>query len=124
MHNIKDVHFPECNQSLHDYYFGNLELCHQWMKEHIEQAAALGQKYHIPVGNTEGWGIINWCEHPYLEWDMIKHAGLVSAKLASDAGFSFICSCNFCHPQFPGVWNDLAWHKQITDIIRHGRPRY
>ena len=119
-----DVHFPECNQSLHDYYFGNLELCHQWMKEHIEQAASLSQKYHIPVGNTEGWGIINWCEHPYLEWDMIKHAGLVSAKLASDAGFSFICSCNFCHPQFPGVWNDLAWHKQITEIIRRGKPCY
>ena len=119
-----DVHFKETNATLHEEYLKNEEACNRFMLEHINKIAELGRKYHIPVGNTEGWGIINWREHPYLEWDMIKHAGLVSAKMAADAGYAFICSCNFCHPQFPGLWNDIEWHKKITDIIRQGKPRY
>ena len=55
---------------------------------------------------------------------MIKHAGLVSAKLAADNGYAFICSCNFCHPHFCGIWDDIAWHREITDIIKRGVPRY
>ena len=54
----------------------------------------------------------------------IKHAGLVSAQLAADAGYAFICSCNFCHPQHAGIWNDIEWHKKVTDIIRKGKPIY
>lgn len=119
-----DIHFRECNQTVHDRYFQNEEICNRWMEEHIAQVANLGRKFHIPVGNTEGWGVINWGEHPYLEWDMIKHAGLVSAQLAADYGYSFICSCNFCHPHFTGIWDDLAWHHKITDIIRKGKPQY
>ena len=119
-----DVHFRECNRTVHDRYFGNEEICGKWMEEHIAQASGLAKRYHIPVGNTEGWGIINWGEHPYLEWDVIKHAGIVSAQLAVKYGYSFVCSCNFCHPHFTGIWNDVAWHRRINDIIRKGIPEY
>ena len=119
-----DVNFREANRTLHERYYEKEDECIRWMEEHISQAAELGRKYHIPVGNTEGWGVINWGEHPYLRWDMIKHAGLVSAKLAADNGYAFICSCNFCHPHFCGIWDDIAWHREITDIIKRGVPRY
>lgn len=119
-----DVHFKETNKKLHDLYFNDEEKYNRFMREHINTVAELGRKYRIPVGNTEGWGIVIWREHPYLEWDFIKHAGLVSAKMAVEAGYAFVCSCNFCHPEFPGIWNDVEWHKKITDIIKQGKPVY
>lgn len=119
-----DIHFKEANQKLHEAYFQKEEECKQFMAEHVNRIAELGRKYHIPVGNTEGWGIIMWRDHPYLDWKLIKHAGLVSAQLAADAGYAFICSCNFCHPQHAGIWNDIEWHKKVTDIIRKGKPIY
>ena len=119
-----DVHFAETNRLIHTLYRENEETYNRWMAEHIAQAAALGRKYHIPVGNTEGWGIIMWREHPYLEWDFIKQAGLVSAKLAAEQGYAFICSSNFCQPQFTRLWADVAYHRQVTDLIRRGVPRY
>ena len=119
-----DIHFRECNQTLHDCYFQNEDKYNRWMEERISQESDIAKKYHIPVGNTEGWGVIIWDEHPYLKWDMIKHAGLISAQLAVNYGYSFVCSCNFCHPHFTGVWDDIAWHHKITDIIRNGKPQY
>ena len=119
-----DIHFRECNRTLHDSYFKNEDKYNRWMEERIAQEADIAKKYHSPVGNTEGWGVIMWAEHPYLEWDMIKHAGLVSAQMAVDHGYSFVCSCNFCHPHFKGIWDDIAWHHKITDIIRKGKPEY
>ena len=119
-----DVHFAETNRLIHSLYKENKDACDRWMEEHIAQAAQLGRKYHIPVGNTEGWGIIMWREHPYLDWDFIKQAGLVCAELAAKEGYAFICSSNFCQPQFTTLWADVAYHREVTDIIRRGIPRY
>ena len=123
---IADIHLfvKKCNQTLHDCYFQNEDKYNRWMEERIAQEADIAKKYHIPIGNTEGWGVIIWDEHPYLKWDMIKHAGLISAQLAVNYGYSFVCSCNFCHPHFTGIWDDIAWHHKITDIIRNGNPQY
>lgn len=115
-----DVHFAETNDLILRLYRENEDACIGWMKQHIGQAAELGRKYGIPVGNTEGWGIIMWREHPYLEWDFIKEAGMVSAQLAADAGYSFICSSNFCQPQFTRLWADIGYHRRVTDLIKAG----
>lgn len=79
----------------------------------------VGNKYHIPYGNTEGWGAVMWDECPELQWDFIKEAGLECAKLAVKHNYSFICTCNFCHPHFTGLWDDIQWHKEITSIIKN-----
>jgi hypothetical protein len=33
--------------------------------------------------------------------------------------YKFICTSNFTHPQFRGVWEDKKWHRKITDIIKN-----
>ena len=71
-----------------------------------------------PVGNTEGWGTITWLDHPALTWDIIKEAGEICASLGQKHGYRFNCTSNFTHPQFPRLWNDIAWHKKLTAIIR------
>ena len=78
------------------------------------RARALG----IPAGNTEGWGPINWTERPDLDWTFVKEAGALGVSLARQHGFGFICTSNFTHPQFAGLWADVGWHREMTSEIR------
>lgn len=90
----------------------------EWMDQQMGEIAAMGRKYDKPVGNTEGWGIINWFDHPSLNWDIIKEAGEICAKFGRKHGYRFNCTSNFTEPQFPRLWADVAWHRRMTDIIR------
>ena len=90
----------------------------EWMDQQMAEVAALGRKYGKPVGNTEGWGLIGWFDHPPLNWEIIKEAGEICAKLGRKHGYRFNCSSNFAEPQFPRLWADVAWHKRVTGIIR------
>ena len=89
-----------------------------WMNRKMREVAQAGTKYGIPVGNTEGWGAIFWMDHPALEWNWIKEAGEACAEMAVRNGYTFICSSNFTHPQFSGIWNDIKWHQDVNEIIR------
>ena len=91
-----------------------------WMAEEMRQVASRGKKLGIPVGSTEGWGAICWMDHPDLTWDFVKESGSICVDLAVKNGYSFICTSNFTHPQFPGVWNDIAWHQRLTSRIKNG----
>ena len=86
--------------------------------ESMAEVADLGRRYQKPVGNTEGWGTINWLDHPALTWDIIKEAGEICASLGAKHGYRFNCTSNFTHPQFPRLWNDIAWHQSLTAKIR------
>jgi len=88
------------------------------LDHNIAEVADLGRRYHKPVGNTEGWGTINWLDHPALSWDIIKQSGEICAGLGAKHGYRFNCTSNFTHPQFPRLWNDIAWHKRLTATIR------
>ena len=90
----------------------------EWMDHEMGEVAALGRKHDKPVGNTEGWGILDWFDHPVLNWDITKEAAEICAKLGRKHGYRFNCTSNFAEPHFPGMWADVAWHKRMTDIIR------
>ena len=92
----------------------------EWMDRQMGDAAALGQRHGKPVGNTEGWGVINWMDHPALTWDIVKEAGEICVGLGRKHGYRFLCTSNFTHPQFPRLWADVAWHKRLTEMIRRG----
>ncbi|MCK5463654.1 MAG: hypothetical protein KAI95_11585 [Bacteroidales bacterium] len=32
--------------------------------------------------------------------------------------YKFLCTSNFTHPQFRGMWEDIKWHKKMTRIIK------
>jgi hypothetical protein len=34
--------------------------------------------------------------------------------------YRFICTSNFTHPHFQGMWEDVKWHRKITDRIKNG----
>jgi hypothetical protein len=92
----------------------------EWMDARMGEVAAMGRRYNKPFGNTEGWGAINWLDHPALTWEVVQEAGEICARLGRKHGYRFNCTSNFTHPQFPRLWRDVAWHRRVTDIIRQG----
>lgn len=115
-----DIQFPKVQAALLANWKANKPALVEWMDQHMADVAAVGRQHDKPIGNTEGWGIINWLDHPALTWGIIKEAGEICATLGRKHGYRFNCSSNFTHPQFPGLWADVAWHQRVTSIIRNG----
>jgi hypothetical protein len=113
-----DLQFPKVQSALLKNWTTHKSKLVEWMDQNMAEVANLGQRYQKPVGNTEGWGTINWLDHPALTWDIIKESGEICARLGARHGYRFNCSSNFTHPQFPRLWDDVAWHKKVTAIIR------
>jgi hypothetical protein len=113
-----DIHYEDSYAKLRQNWLADLAGHEAWLADKIRIAAELGQRWRIPVGNTEGWGTVFWVEHPMLEWDIIKEAGQMAARLANQADFAFNCSSNFCHPQFIRLWRDVAHHRAVTAQIK------
>ena len=115
----KQAHFEDNYKMVRDYWKENKLELSDWMEGRIIKAAAIGKKYNIPVGNTEGWGTVFWQDHPLIDWEFIKEAAEVSVDLAIKHNYKFICTSNFTHPQFKGMWEDVEWHQQITSRIKN-----
>lgn len=61
----------------------------------------------ITCGNTEGWGPGGWID-PEINWKWVKDAGDICVDLAcKHENFKYICTSNFTHPQFKGIWEDV-----------------
>jgi hypothetical protein len=91
----------------------------QWMDKAITSVADKGRQFKIPVGNTEGWGPVGWLDHPELNWDWVKEAADIAIELTKKHdNYKYICSSNFTHPQFRGIWEDVKWHRRITNRIK------
>jgi hypothetical protein len=90
----------------------------EWMAGRIRAIAEASARRGISCGNTEGWGPIGWMDHPALDWEWVKESGEICVDLALANGYKFVCTSNFTHPQFPGLWNDVAWHRRLTGRIQ------
>ena len=114
----RDDKYLECKNAMNKYWSENKAELSKWIHSEMEKVAEKGRELNIPYGNTEGWGAINWREHPMLDWTIIKEAGIIGAEYGSELNYKFNCSSNFTHPQFKGLWDDVSWHKEVTRIIK------
>jgi hypothetical protein len=119
-HADNDLKFAEINGKLKENWAKNKEALTAWMADSMKSVAAKGRELGVPYGNTEGWGLINWLDNASLDWDIIKEAAEICARLGRDNGYTFNCTSNFTHPQFPRLWADVAWHRKVTSVIRGG----
>jgi hypothetical protein len=113
-----DTEFPKVQAALLKNWTAHKPELIEWMDQQLGEVAALGKQHKKPVGNTEGWGTINWLDHPALTWDLIKESAEICARLGRKHGYRFNCTSNFTHPQFPRLWADVKWHQRVTAIIR------
>lgn len=90
----------------------------EWMDGRIRDLSAVGREYGVPVGNTEGWGAVFWEDHPLVDWRFIKESAELAIPSAVKHGYKFICTSNFTAPQFVGMWENVAWHQEMTRQIK------
>jgi len=104
---------------LNKYWKENKESLINWMDERLTDISVNASEHNIMCGNTEGWGPIFWLDHPELDWKWVKESAEICIDLArKHDNYKFICSSNFTHPQFKGMWEDVKWHRSVTSKIK------
>ncbi len=93
----------------------------EWLGRMMDTWTALSRKYEAPLYTSESWGPVNWADlSPKLkerEWDWVKDVCAEGVSMAVERGWKGVCSSNFCGPQHEGMWNDVEWHRGVTNII-------
>jgi hypothetical protein len=101
-----------------DYWKENKPSLLKWMDKRLSDISGTASEHHIVCGNSEGWGPIVWYDHPELDWKWVKESGEICVDLArKHNNYKFICTSNFTHPQFKGMWEDVRWHQKVTGRI-------
>lgn len=113
-----DNEFEKAYAGVKRFWSENRARMVDWISGRIRNISGHAARRGIPCGNTEGWGPIFWIDHPALDWEWTKEAAEICVDLALENGYKFICTSNFTHPQFPGLWQDVQWHRKITARIR------
>lgn len=115
----QSLDYRQVYTGLLNYWKENKSSLIQWMNGRISDISNVAIKNNIVCGNTEGWGPIFWFDHPELDWLWVKESAEICVDLAlNHDNYKFICTSNFTHPQFKGIWEDVKWHQQITSKIK------
>lgn len=95
-------------------------------RQAVLTTAEIGRAMKRPLVTTECWGIVDYKDWPGLKWDWVKELCEIGVETACSTGqWAMIATSNFCGPQFRGMWDDIAWHRRLTDQIhRAALPRF
>jgi sugar phosphate isomerase/epimerase len=100
------------------YYETNKDALLGALKSVIEGAAQWSVRTGLPLVTTESWGVINYKDGDGLDWGWVKESCAFGVEAAAARGrWASINTSNFCGPQFRGMWDDVAWHRAMTDLI-------
>lgn len=92
------------------------------LKNGIDVAAKWSRHSGKPLVTTEGWAVVVYKDWPLLSWDWVKELCAFGVEQASDSGrWIGLSTSHFCGPQFVGMWQDIDWHRRLTDVIKAGR---
>lgn len=98
-------------QSCPDYWLSKL-------KAGIENLADWASDVKLPIITTECWSLVDYKDWPLLNWGWIKEICEFGVNEALKTGkWSAMATSNFCGPQFHGMWDDIEWHKRMTNKI-------
>ncbi len=113
------IDYRKIYAGLTGYWKENKKSLIEWMKSSLTDISSAAASHGIVCGNTEGWGPIFWFDHPEIDWNWVKESGTICVDLAKGHdNYKFICTSNFTHPQFKGMWKDVKWHREITSRIK------
>lgn len=116
--NQGNIDYRMTMKNLQSYWTENKKALTEWMNGKMKDISQTAQKRGIVCGNTEGWGPIFWFDHPELDWSWVKESAETCIDLLQAyPNYKFICTSNFTHPHFKGLWADVKWHKNITNKI-------
>ena len=94
----------------------------QHLQQTINDVAAHATSAQRPLITTECWGIVDYKDGPLLNWDWVKDCCAAGTRYAAATGaWAAIATSNFCGPQFVSMWRDIAWHRELTDLIKRSK---
>ncbi|MDN3697504.1 cellulase-like family protein [Vibrio cortegadensis] len=95
------------------------------LDERTEKWADAAKERNVELVTTEAWCCVAYedlSQNGHLgEWDWVKAVLETGVDFAIDRGWKGICTSNFAEPHFEGMWQDVEWHKRMTDRIRNGK---
>jgi hypothetical protein len=92
------------------------------LSEGVKFAADWSRASGKPLITTECWSVVDYKDWPLLPWDWPKELCAQGVTEAAATGrWAAIATSNFCGPQFRGMWRDVAWHKQLTNVIHSAK---
>jgi sugar phosphate isomerase/epimerase len=101
-------------------YRSNPEYFQAVLRRAIRSVAEWSQQTGLPVVTTECWALVDYKDGPMFDWGWVKELCAVGvAESAATERWAAIGTSNFCGPQFPGMWRDAGWHRQMAAWI-HG----
>lgn len=100
-------------------YYEKPDYWKNLMVDFVQRTAFHAGKAGLPLVTTECWGIVDYKDWPLLSWDWVKElCALGTTTAAQTGGWMAIATSNFCGPQFVGMWRDIDWHLELTQIIK------
>jgi hypothetical protein len=123
-------HYERFDQKGYDNLALNAEKLYRSNPEHWKERLAYGVDYLVkwadsarkPLITTECWSLVDYKDAPLLPWDYLIELCEFGVKRAAASGrWAAIATSNFCGPQFRGMWQDVSWHKRMTDVIHGAR---
>jgi hypothetical protein len=89
------------------------------LREHILSCANAFKPHGLPLITTECWAVVDYKDWPLLNWDWVKVLCRRCVETAAATGqWLAIGTSNFAGPQFHGMWRDVRWHRELTDLIK------
>ncbi len=99
-------------------YYSKPDYWQKQLAERIDMLAAWGKASGKALITTECWAIVDYKDWPLLDWEWVKELCAFGTRRAAATGlWSAIATSNFCGPQFVGMWRDVSWHRELTDLI-------
>ena len=122
----RDHGFPGAYQktvdTLDDLYWPDPQRWHAQLGAEMRRWRDTGARAGKPLWTTEGWSNVLMDEFTSAggrsSWDFVRSVAEYAVPLAVELGWQGICTSNFSQPHFPGLWNDIEWHRRMTGIIR------
>lgn len=99
-------------------YKGNEQHYKQCLEKGIKKLAQWSINSEKPLITTECWSVVDYKDGPLLNWDWVLDLNRFGVEVAAKTGcWAGIATSNFCAPQFVGMWREVEWHKEMTQLI-------
>ena len=100
-------------------YYRNPAHFQSILTEAIHDAAAWSEATGLPLVTSECWALVDYKDGPMFDWTWVKELCAHGVATSAETGrWAAIATSNFCGPQFPGMWRDTEWHREMTELIR------
>jgi hypothetical protein len=91
------------------------------LKKEILNISEWSLSMDLPIITTECWSVVDYKDWPLLNWEWVKEiCEFGVGEALKTKRWAAMATSNFCGPQFRGMWDDIAWHKKMTEKIHKG----